>query len=32
VLPYDFVGPGVGMYFALKIHIITLFDVIRVEI
>jgi hypothetical protein len=31
VFPDDFVSPGVGMNFALKIHIIALFDIIRVE-
>lgn len=32
VFPYDFIGPGVWMHIALKIHVIALFDVIRIEI
>jgi hypothetical protein len=32
VLPDNFVGPGVSMHLALKIYIITFFNIVRVEI
>jgi hypothetical protein len=32
VLPDNFVGPGVGMHLALKIHVIAFFDIVRIEI
>jgi len=32
VLPDNLVGPGVSMHFALKIYVITFFNIVRVEV
>jgi len=32
VFPDNFVGPGVSMHFALKIYVITFFNIVRVEV